>query len=103
MERYSPEEEGTEQRFALPWTSAAILGLIGCAAACAVGFILGTSSATSPPQDPAPPRILWRYLPMHEKEDMPEDDDFLPTAGLEDPCPPKKLDQAAAGKRAGGS
>ena len=103
MERHSPEEEGTEQRFALPWTSAALLGFVGCAVALAVGFILGALSATPPAQEPAPPRILWRPLPMPEKEDTPEDDEYRPDAGLQHPCPPKKPDHPAGGKRAGRS
>ena len=103
MERHSPEEEGTEQRFALPWPSAALLGFIGCAVALAVGFILGTLRATPPAREPAPPRILWRSLPMPEKEDTPEDDEFRPAIGLENPCPPKKPNQPAGGKRAGRS
>jgi hypothetical protein len=100
MERFYPEDEGTEQRFALPWTGAALLGLISCAAALAVGFMIGTSSATPPAQDPAPPRVLWRFLPMPEKEDTAEDGKLRPADGLEDPCPPKKPDQPAGGRRA---
>jgi len=104
VERYSPEVDGTEQPFALSWPSAAFLGLIGCAAACAVGFILGASSATPPPQDPAPPRILYRFLPMpDEREDAPGVEALRPAASPEDPCPPKKPNQSAGGKRARGS
>jgi len=102
VERYSPEEEWPDQRFPLRWPSAAFLGLIGCAATCAVGFILGASSATAPPQDPAPPRILYRFLPMpDEKDDAPGVDALRPATSPEDPCPPKKTNQAAGGKRAG--
>jgi hypothetical protein len=104
VERHSPEEQGTEQRFALPWTSAALLGFIGCIVAGCVGFILGTSSATPPPQDPAPPRILYRFLPMpDEKEDAPGDDASRPAASQEGPRTPKKSTHPAAGKRAGRS
>jgi hypothetical protein len=40
---------------------------------------------------------------MPEKEDTPEDDEFRPAIGLENPCPPKKPNQPAGGKRAGRS
>jgi hypothetical protein len=102
MERHYPEEEGTEQRFALPWPSAALLGFTGCAVAWCVGFTLGTLSATPPPQEPRPARVMWRFLPRDGEEDAPEDDEFRPAAGLEDPCSPKKLDQPAGANRAGG-